>query len=92
MRLVRGHDQHLARVKRIGRAGNRDLDRAIERVDQRIIRRGVLAQALPRIESEQRHRAGATAHDLAAHHRAGLHLDQSVQLLYLGLCHHRLLT
>ncbi len=74
MRLVGGHDEHLPRGHPMRRADYRYLHLPLKGHHHGIERCRVLAQPLPGIEGEHRHRPLLGSDDLPAHYRAALRL------------------
>ena len=88
MRDTRGHEDHLARLQTVRHAGEVDRRLALHRVHQRVVRRGVLAQLLPRVEGEQRDIAGLPLDEDPAHDGSVLVRDEIHDPAHLRLIGH----
>lgn len=76
---IGGHQDDFARLDPVPGARNRDVRLALQDLDQRVIRRAMLAQLLARVKGEQGHRARGAGHERAADHGSFAKRDESEQ-------------
>lgn len=84
VRLLRGHENHLAVMQVMRLASDADFRLAFEHMRERIERGRVFAQSLAFVEGEERHTAGGLLDDLAADDGTVLVADEFQGPSHLG--------